>query len=958
MLTASDIYGKLCKIHTKTIEAFEQYENHHDSSMLISVLDEWKRDIPEGLENIAVQSNDLRTFENKLFTSYSPYELTKESICLFRDSVFVFLSKNTNDDILEQDNALLISRLLFNCQLLMECFFPLYESVCTNHIEYVLNRLNVCIAISQSDYFSEYFRHLLFSFNEEFSSIKTASAHIYHVIGVLNFKCHNYNASKSLFNAAIVEFEKDEYCFKDDEYFQTRLLLAYCHEYSHDFPAAIKELVGLEYNKLIDLYKQLGLNTYDLLDVKDKKVAKESITRFIFESLKSAIQKDKPNALFLIADKRDALSGRIVGDKHEILHSLAHCLNELGIKQRIENAYDSKYVRYLLSVARAIMLYVAELNDECRDFQTCLYMIYGEAKDYDVCLKRLRQLLIEYNSSKDNVNYEMENMFYLFLVLNQANKTIEDESLSDKEEAEKAYTKFVNFAKRRFDYDALIHIEIFKFRFEIINILISSFDDEEILKKFAKLKNSDVGQNMYNIKPSTKLNQWIIQEYNKTIALYEFLLEYFEIKNIVGVNELYNFASRFEFFRNIFSKNLAGNATTKIDKIDRIVSLVIDDFISPQSIFLLAPITTSIPYQHQKQNLTTFEKFLFDDSETLYPEVDKMGAFTKLNSMRVYSVDVMNIKWLFEHREYNVGFVAYGSYNDRYKLCLRNKKNYDIYERPILNTKSINSLLTGIKHSRKLHKICKNGQQSCCTTLVTSPGNKKTVIDICNELMISYEHYKDKHFIFFSKGQITPNSSWYLIALDFEPCPLQLEEIAFMLCGNQIEPSKKLAVSNNDSCYVSFGITDAAIVKNDLIELQDRHKVRFWYDKNILEDGDWSDCLLDKMKTAKCVLMFASIHRIQKEQDVFYRELLFAAENKLKILIVQIGFEDSMAFISTVRNQLSKMERIKDIIGYLSSSDVVIITRRNSSFNNTDHLADGRELIGKLIEYGVTRNGK
>jgi hypothetical protein len=222
--------------------------------------------------------------------------------------------------------------------------------------------------------------------------------------------------------------------------------------------------------------------------------------------------------------------------------------------------------------------------------------------------------------------------------------------------------------------------------------------------------------------------------------------------------------------------------------------------------------------------------------------------------------------------------------------------------------------------------------------------------------MIPYGRYNGKHYIFYSKDRLRIDSSWYIIALDYEPCSYQVEEIAFRLCGNNIRPAKKLAVSNNNSCYVSFGFSDAAVVRNDLMLLQDEHKARFWYDENYIEGCDWDVASLEKISQSNCVLLFASVNRILKEQDVLFRELKYAAENDIRAIIVPIGYNNSAAFINTVRNKLNRMDGIDTIIDYLSSDSVKYALRKRQGFTYMDHFIGDDGLLSKLAEYGVIRN--
>lgn len=949
-------YQWLSAMHEKTINAFEIYENKKDDFVLRELLDEWRNSFicSEYNEGFILQK-EPSTIEQEFRDAYSPIILSKEYIDKINNDVIQYIYIHTNDDIIEQDMALLISRLLYNCQLLEKCFFPLLKNKYKNHIEKVLNQLNVCIVVSQLEYFSEYFRYIVLEFNDEFMSIKEASAHIFHVVGVLNFKCHNYEQVIECFKHAVnrfqIEFSSNAY--KNDEYFQTRLLLAYCYEYNHQFESAIMELIGLDVDSLIKIFKDSNFSMFDLFDESDIDRAKIWSKNFIYNTLKRNIIDKNKNSLFEIADKRDTLNNSIIGDLHEILHSLAHCLNELGIKWKIEESENKNSVIHLLSISRAIMLYVAECNPKCLDFQSCLYMIFGEAKDYDVCLRRINELIDRYEKSNiKNINYEMENMFYLFLISNQSNKTIIDDSIAQK--AKDAYDKFVNFAKRRYDYDALIHIEIFRFRFEIVQVLRSSVNNSQIEKKLISLKTESTGKNIFSIKPSSKVNKWIIQEYNKSIALYEFLVKYFNDEPEININELYNFASRFNFYRNFFQTNK--NGLKKDSAIFDVINSIIDDFVSPQSIFILAPVTSALPYQHQTKNLSKLEKSIFSVEKLRIKADKKMEYFANINNINFGMRNTSILNWLFQRKDYNVAFIAF-KYDldvsfDKYYFCLNET---EIFERPIVNVEKLNQLIMNVDRSDKKHSVCKNGQTKCCTTFVK---NKQQINEICAELLLPFEKYYNKYFLFFYKGNIarSMNHTWYIIALNCELNELQIEEITLYLCGYELEPKLKLALAYQNYCFVSFDILDSSLAINDLLQLQEDYNFRFWYNKELLEGEKSNDDVLLRIDNANCVMFFISHNSIINEGSEIYQEIVYAMDKKKKCIVVSVNCSKKIEFENLLREKVEKNTRYENVLLYLTSDDTILVFRNQRELNYRKHIYDEKKLLSGLRKLGVLRD--
>ena len=155
MNTIHQKYQWLSSMHEETIKAFEIHENNQDDMPLNRLLDEWRAYLNCSIKDEGpISQKELLAIEQRLHNAYSPIVLTKEYIMKVNSDVARYLHKHKNDEIIKEDNALLVSRLLYNCHLLEECFFPLLRNKYENHIKKVLDQLNICIIISQLDYFS------------------------------------------------------------------------------------------------------------------------------------------------------------------------------------------------------------------------------------------------------------------------------------------------------------------------------------------------------------------------------------------------------------------------------------------------------------------------------------------------------------------------------------------------------------------------------------------------------------------------------------------------------------------------------------------------------------------------------------------------------------------------------------------------------------------------------------
>lgn len=947
----------LSKMHFKTMEAFECFANIGEDGKYRDLLEFWLnylKDEPT-CSGQPVELEALERYEEELYHSYSPIGLRQEHIACIRKDVVKYLQYYSMDALIQKKSVLLVSRLLYNCLLMERCFFPLYNIVYQDHISNIINQLNICIIVGQLDYFSEYFRQTLHQFNEEFASLREVSVHILHLVGILNFKCHNYKQAIEIFLRAISRFEDEEKsdAYKNDEYFQTKLLLAYCYEYNHQFERAIEVLLEVSVDDLLGEFK--GFKMFTLFNDSNIDQAKRWAENFISNTLPRIIEKyassQKAYALLEVARQRDVFSNAEIGDKHEVLHTLAHCLNELGIKKDLTSNSQKDSVISLLFLSRAIMLYVAEYSKESRDFQTCLYMLFGEAKDYDVCLKRINQVIKEYEKSGvKNINYEMENMFYLFLVANHSGRVINDTSLAEK--AENAYQRFTQFAKSRYDYDALTHIEIFKFRFEIINILRSSIDNMEIEKNLIALKNEPFGKYVISTRPSAKANRWIMQEYKKTIALYEFLVKYFEDQNIININELYNYACHFRFYRNMFVK---GEDSAEVEDmeaaINQIIETIVDDFLSPQSIFILAPITSAIPYQHQTKTFLTLEDHLFETQQKKFNSASKMGPFTDLVSAKHPNLDHTN--WLLAHKEYSFSFSASRIYpsreENRYYYC----DDAEIFDRPIYNVAIVNKMIENVTRHKKRHKYCQNGQTSCCITIFND-SNSEQIKSICRELMIPAKKYQDKTFVFYYKQegpQKNPEIYWHIIGIDQVICRVQEQEIISLLCGHDLNPEYKLAVSRKNYCYVCYDVANSMVAKSDMYWLQE-HGIRFWYDREMKgSKGDIPNPgYLDEAK-ALLIIISRDNFGANADQSRLYKEILYAVEHNLENrIIIAIDFKDSDDLTKYFRQKFR--EKINSVIfSYLIGPPIIYGTMKDE--DEAIMCLEKSNILTQLKKYGV-----
>ena len=379
---------------------------------------------------------------------------------------------------------------------------------------------------------------------------------------------------------------------------------------------------------------------------------------------------------------------------------------------------------------------------------------------------------------------------------------------------------------------------------------------------------------------------------------------------------------------------------------------------SPQSIFILAPLTSALPYQHQTKNLSSLEDSMFSLNEARIEVDEKMEHFANLNNINFRMSNISILNWIFAHKDYNVAFVAYkhdlDESFDRYFFCINED---EIFERPILNISKLNELLKNIRRSDKKHSFCKNGQTKCCTTVITNKTKSK-INDICDELILPFEKYHTKHFVFFYKGNIpgSRNHSWYIIAFDNELNTLQTEEITLYLCGHGLKTQKSLAYSNHNYCFVSFDIIDSSLATNDLLLLQEEYNFRFWYNKKLLKGEKWDDSTFSHIDYSLCAMFFISTNTLLSDRDNIYQEILRAMDMEKTCIIICIGFSKEKDFKNLLCQKIEKNTRYEEVLSYITNKNTILVLRSQREFAYKHHFSEESILVSRLRELGVLRN--
>ncbi len=511
--------------------------------------------------------------------------------------------------------------------------------------EQLLVLLNQAILIDRM-YFCLYSLEIILErLDRLINSFQKLDVDVYYVAGFLNFKIHKYNNAREYF-LKVVYNSKNDKLYTDEEdnlYFRSMLFIAYSYEYSGEFGLAIEQLVNTPdvIDNIVKGYSLSKINT-DINEIMDRICETASLNSLIklyipsFSDFCQRAMKNKKNNL---------------EKQFEILHALAHCLNEYAIKyKKVTSEYGNSTdmsinVGKLLCLARSIMHVLAEYKIE---YLTCYATIHGEYRDYHQALIELGVAEKAYLKQKkfhgkETLEAEVKFFKYYFGLL--CNQVFED----DKKQFENYYNKYN-------DDDAECYLKIFEFRNELRKYLAILYSDvrnaedtfseqnltpisNELSKKYKGLckLNPTLYMNV-NVRAELRLMQRAyicickLREYlifptpEKLLDLrnasYRFLcvkrdfsLTSNECDNFVNVNlpqdedyDDYKLINDYEELPQIVSQAFSSGKAS-----------VLDCLFNTDSIFILAPISDVVVFQYQTGTISK----LFDlEERMIFPLLD------------------------------------------------------------------------------------------------------------------------------------------------------------------------------------------------------------------------------------------------------------------------------------------------------------------------------------------------
>lgn len=613
---AGQISNELEEIQ-KRLRYFWNSWNNRDNNLNETAEDENFLMFSKRLEHQGIKESELMSLCKEIqsyFRNYSAVD-SKPIVHVKSDDVIekVFESLKTIENY---ETAFAITKILYELvtdDLLVRCgISQLYKwNYGTDAFSLLTAEEQLVVILNQSIMIDRLHsgHHLLKTYLNRLNKVLSGFEHldwtVYYVAGFLNFKIHNYRESKQYFDQVEKNTGLLSSNLKDQKrYFHACLLIAYGYEYEGRFGEAIEKIV----KPVSDVLNQLE-------SVHPKEFDNPNyVISLLNEFSNSACE----NSLFYtyFYQSRITITDQVSNPKNkdshnmhiEILHALAHCLNEYAIqnyKSNIEGC--SKLIRF----SRALMRLIANINCE---YWTCYATIHGEHKDYDIALQELfnaeKNICECKHKNKLRETLSAEINFFRYYFGQMLNKDIEREK-----------NMFAGYCIKYSDDDAYCHLQIFEFRSKL-KIYLSEFFDylrkknrkQDIIKELPSTETIDKAyEEVCKLHPSPYMNINVRAELRVMQRIYTILIrlkEYIVVPSEYNAKRLINSCKRFGNTKREFGLStldtqigLEESSSTFLPQEVYIALFdkggVVHSLNSLDSVFVLAPISGIVVYQYQ-----------------------------------------------------------------------------------------------------------------------------------------------------------------------------------------------------------------------------------------------------------------------------------------------------------------------------------------------------------------------
>lgn len=502
------------------------------------------------------------------------------------------LKKKTEGIDIKQDHKFLLARFISHIDYnldLIQLMIRLEEIAKIG--KYVEDRLlfllNYCIIADRTSYFQGLFISKLNELNTEILGIDNADYGLFYRVGALNFKRHLYPEAINCLGRAIILMDEMAVSYYNTAdviaqaefrkaLFKIKILRAVSYEFQGDFQTTIKLLVGK--NQFASL-KKLPINDFlyssGIDFIPDGKETLDVIINQEQESVIYKVQSDIVNEMYAQSDANSCFAFAKDTDKwfsdrsktekekilflengknfeyfsnekknnneryayfqnenvHEVLHILAHTLNEYGVAERNQAILKNKEnyeVGQILAIARALMLYTAKNQQfmiDCQKCLSCLATLFAEIGDYESAKSQLLENVnSNYYKNKDSlVQAEIEFFYYIVSLMANPNSPDIKRDLF--------FAKYSKCCYNHFDYDALTQIEKYKFKYEVATAILGKSGQEkrdDVISKNLKKCLSDFDQLNTSMQP-VFVSNWTKNEHDKINIMFQFLIKYYDV---------------------------------------------------------------------------------------------------------------------------------------------------------------------------------------------------------------------------------------------------------------------------------------------------------------------------------------------------------------------------------------------------------------------------------------------
>ena len=486
--------------------------------------------------------------------------------------------------------------------------------------DYTLFLVNKCLLLNHAMMFNDECVRILDKLTKRVKGRKEYSNDLLFCVGTLTIQYRLYKNAEVIFMQLISKLENKIITNHADNnekymYFSSYMMLISSYEYSGEYNKALTTLIGgTNKNTPIDICKSwlekisgiLSDKNYkidDLCFASDDKSKRKKIINILrelvvnnnpFESeifsylngdvfydiTKKFNESKKTHIHDLYRKKNEARVDVInrVCEKycekpeknkplHDFLHLLAHCINEEAVLViHRQHPSEEEVYKNLVTFARALMLLVSEDEETyhgAHSFKTCFATVYAEAGEFHIASRSISEIVMDTQYSKMDVVSKAEIDFFYYL-LPRIDDISNGNLINFSIEGNQHYNHYLNCCYRNFDFDAISHISLLSFEYQV-SVMLQNGDLVNIAKEFKKHMNKSgdgVLETRYrqavNIKNLDAHNIWLKNERNKVKYMFQFLKLYFESDErgkAIRNPRIYEIAYQYLKINNSFGQN-------------------------------------------------------------------------------------------------------------------------------------------------------------------------------------------------------------------------------------------------------------------------------------------------------------------------------------------------------------------------------------------------------------------